>query len=159
MTQATPFTAFPNRFKQDLKAGKQLIGCWASLANPITTEILGLAGYDWLPPSAHPDPLQREAENDERIREFAAILLRRRRIQDPALTPVIEEGLLAALRLYLAQRSPCPLSWVADAFDPSSQTRSHMLAYCTEPNQFVFGSTENDPTTAHRFIFVLTPAH
>lgn len=44
----TPFSAFPNTFKRDLKAGKPLFGCWASLANPITTEILGLAGFDWL---------------------------------------------------------------------------------------------------------------
>ena len=28
--------------------GKKLIGCWSSLANPFTTEILGLAGFDWL---------------------------------------------------------------------------------------------------------------
>lgn len=48
MTNATPYTAFPNQFKQDLLAGKKLIGCWSSLANPITTEILGLAGFDWL---------------------------------------------------------------------------------------------------------------
>src|SRR3954453_20043844 len=48
MTNTIPFNAFPNRFKQDLLAGKKLIGCWASLANPITTEILGLAGFDWL---------------------------------------------------------------------------------------------------------------
>ncbi len=48
MTNATPYTAFPNRFKQDLLAGKTLIGCWSSLANPITTEILGLASFDWL---------------------------------------------------------------------------------------------------------------
>ena len=45
---STPYSAFPNTFKRDLRAGKQLIGCWASLANPITTEILGLAGFDWL---------------------------------------------------------------------------------------------------------------
>jgi 2-dehydro-3-deoxyglucarate aldolase len=48
MTQAQPYSAFPNRFRQDLTAGKRLIGCWASLANPITTEVLGLAGFDWL---------------------------------------------------------------------------------------------------------------
>jgi 2-dehydro-3-deoxyglucarate aldolase len=29
-------------------ACKRLIGCWCSLASPITTEILGLAGFDWL---------------------------------------------------------------------------------------------------------------
>ena len=29
-------------------AGETLIGCWCSLANPITTEVLGIAGFDWL---------------------------------------------------------------------------------------------------------------
>ena len=45
---ATPYTAFPNQFRRDLIAGKKLIGCWSSLGNAITTEILGLAGFDWL---------------------------------------------------------------------------------------------------------------
>jgi 2-dehydro-3-deoxyglucarate aldolase len=40
--------AFPNTFRQGILSGKRLIGCWCSLANPITTEILGLAGFDWL---------------------------------------------------------------------------------------------------------------
>jgi len=48
MTQPTPYQAFPNRFRADLRAGKTLIGCWCSLANPITTEVLGVAGFDWL---------------------------------------------------------------------------------------------------------------
>lgn len=43
-----PYTPFPNRFRVDLRAGKPLIGCWCSLANPITTEVLGVAGFDWL---------------------------------------------------------------------------------------------------------------
>ena len=41
----TPTTAFPNRFRQDLIAGKRLIGCWCSLGSPITTEVLGVAGF------------------------------------------------------------------------------------------------------------------
>jgi len=45
---ATPYTAFPNPFRRDIIAGKKLIGCWCSLASPITTEILGLAGFDWI---------------------------------------------------------------------------------------------------------------
>lgn len=45
---ATPYSAIPNQFRRDLIAGKRLIGCWCSLANPITTEVLGLAGFDWL---------------------------------------------------------------------------------------------------------------
>jgi 2-dehydro-3-deoxyglucarate aldolase len=48
MTYDTPYQAFPNRFKRDLLAGKKLIGCWSSLASPITTEVLGVAGFDWV---------------------------------------------------------------------------------------------------------------
>ncbi|MBV8667112.1 MAG: 2-dehydro-3-deoxyglucarate aldolase [Burkholderiaceae bacterium] len=43
-----PYNAFPNQFRRDVIAGKKLIGCWCSLGSPITTEILGLAGFDWL---------------------------------------------------------------------------------------------------------------
>lgn len=38
----------PNQFRQELTEGKNLIGCWCALANPISTEVLGLAGFDWL---------------------------------------------------------------------------------------------------------------
>ena len=48
MTATTPYTGIPNAFRRDLLAGKPLFGCWSSLANPITTEVLGLAGFDWL---------------------------------------------------------------------------------------------------------------
>ena len=48
MTSRPPYAAFPNKFRQDLIAGKTLIGCWCSLGSPITTEVLGLAGFDWL---------------------------------------------------------------------------------------------------------------
>jgi 2-dehydro-3-deoxyglucarate aldolase len=45
---AAPYRPFPNQFRADLNAGKRLIGCWASLASPITAEILGVAGFDWI---------------------------------------------------------------------------------------------------------------
>lgn len=48
MTPATPYQSFPNSFKRDLLAGKKLIGCWSSLSNAITTEALGVAGFDWI---------------------------------------------------------------------------------------------------------------
>jgi 2-dehydro-3-deoxyglucarate aldolase len=44
----TPYVTIPNSFRHDLRAGKTLIGCWASLASHITTEILGMAGFDWI---------------------------------------------------------------------------------------------------------------
>jgi 2-dehydro-3-deoxyglucarate aldolase len=48
MMAPVPYQPFPNSFKQDLRAGKRLIGCWSSLANAITTEVLGVAGFDWV---------------------------------------------------------------------------------------------------------------
>jgi len=48
MTSNPPYTGIPNRFRQALLARRRLIGCWCSLANPVTTEVLGLAGFDWL---------------------------------------------------------------------------------------------------------------
>ena len=38
----------PNRFRRQLLDRQCLIGCWASLASPISTEVLGYAGFDWL---------------------------------------------------------------------------------------------------------------
>lgn len=48
MTQPAPYQSFPNTFKQQLLAGQRLIGCWCSLASPIATEVLGVAGFDWI---------------------------------------------------------------------------------------------------------------
>ena len=44
----TPRADIPNAFRADLVAGKRLIGCWSSLGDPVTAEVLGLAGFDWL---------------------------------------------------------------------------------------------------------------
>jgi len=48
MTATIAYQSFPNAFKRDLLAGKRLVGCWSSLASAITTEILGVAGFDWI---------------------------------------------------------------------------------------------------------------
>lgn len=37
-----------NEFRHKLRRRESLFGCWCSLASPVTTEILGLAGFDWL---------------------------------------------------------------------------------------------------------------
>ena len=47
-TPSTPYRSFPNSFRQRLLAGETLIGCWCSLANATTAEVLGVAGFDWL---------------------------------------------------------------------------------------------------------------
>jgi 2-dehydro-3-deoxyglucarate aldolase len=38
----------PNQFRRQLIDRQRLIGLWASLVNPISTEVLGYAGFDWL---------------------------------------------------------------------------------------------------------------
>jgi 2-dehydro-3-deoxyglucarate aldolase len=38
----------PNQFRRDLLAKKRLLGLWASLASPVSTEVIGYAGFDWL---------------------------------------------------------------------------------------------------------------
>ena len=38
----------PNRLKQRLHAGENVLGCWTMLGNPQVAEILSLAGYDFL---------------------------------------------------------------------------------------------------------------
>ena len=43
-----PYTAFPNGLRQRLLARDRLIGCWLSLGSAITTEVVGVAGFDWL---------------------------------------------------------------------------------------------------------------
>lgn len=37
-----------NHFKAGLKAGKVQIGCWMSIGETITCELMGTAGFDWL---------------------------------------------------------------------------------------------------------------
>ena len=37
-----------NRLKKILNEGRKALGCWTSMDNPITTEILSLAGFDFL---------------------------------------------------------------------------------------------------------------
>ncbi|MES2718199.1 MAG: 2-dehydro-3-deoxyglucarate aldolase [Pseudomonadota bacterium] len=46
--QRPPSRNIPNLFRQALLAQQRLIGCWCSLANPISTEVLGVAGFDWI---------------------------------------------------------------------------------------------------------------
>ncbi len=39
---------WPNVFRQRVLEGRRQIGCWAALASPISTELLGYVGFDWL---------------------------------------------------------------------------------------------------------------
>ncbi|MGB8416731.1 2-dehydro-3-deoxyglucarate aldolase [Paraburkholderia sp.] len=43
-----PYQPLPNSFRQSVLKNEKLIGCWASLGSPITTELLGMVGFDWI---------------------------------------------------------------------------------------------------------------
>jgi 2-dehydro-3-deoxyglucarate aldolase len=45
---AAPYVTIPNSFRQRMLARQRLIGCWASFASNLTTEVLGYAGFDWV---------------------------------------------------------------------------------------------------------------
>ena len=38
----------PNPLRRRLLQNERLIGCWSALGSPVTTEVLGLAGFDWI---------------------------------------------------------------------------------------------------------------
>jgi 2-dehydro-3-deoxyglucarate aldolase len=48
MRASTPYQPLPNAFRAAVRRGDRLIGCWTSLASPITTEVLGMIGFDWM---------------------------------------------------------------------------------------------------------------
>lgn len=37
-----------NTFKQRLKSGERLVGCWLSFADPYVAEVMGTTGFDWV---------------------------------------------------------------------------------------------------------------
>ena len=48
MTPSSPYQPLPNTFRQSVLRSETQIGCWASLGSPITTELLGVVGFDWI---------------------------------------------------------------------------------------------------------------
>lgn len=48
MTAHPPYQPLPNTFRQSVVRSERLIGCWASLGSPITAELLGVIGFDWI---------------------------------------------------------------------------------------------------------------
>jgi 2-dehydro-3-deoxyglucarate aldolase len=48
MTAHSPYQPLPNTFRRSVIHCERLIGCWASLGSPITAELLGVIGFDWI---------------------------------------------------------------------------------------------------------------
>ncbi len=43
-----PYQPYPNQFRKAVQSREKLVGCWCSLGSPVTTEVMGTAGFDWL---------------------------------------------------------------------------------------------------------------
>src|SRR5205807_10426193 len=84
------------------------------------SDIRTTLGFELLAPSSHPDPIQRQLENQRRAEAFVEILLRRRNSDGMAGSPLMEEWCMAAIMLYLFQSNPTPLTLLPYAFIPSS---------------------------------------
>src|SRR5574343_602095 len=68
--------------------------------------------YCWLRRSTNPDQYQRAAEDDEQLRSFISLPLRRRSNIDIKNSPVIERGMLTAGNIYMYQKKPAPRYWI-----------------------------------------------
>lgn len=83
-----------------------------------------------MPRSTHPNPLIREAEDEQTADHFTDILGRRREVASLASAPLIEEWVKAAVRLVLFQRTPCPASHILFAFRPQHPIFQRLLDGC-----------------------------
>ena len=73
-----PRLNIPNTFRQALLRQERLIGCWCSLAGPISTEVLGVAGFDWILLDAEHAP-----------NELGALVLQLMALKDSVSAPVV----------------------------------------------------------------------
>lgn len=96
------------------------------------SDIRATLGYELLAPSGHPDLLQRQLENQRRAEAFVAVLLRRRNADSAAATPLLEEWVLAAIALYLAQAARKPLPLLPFAFLPGTDEFRWLLRDCAD---------------------------
>ena len=95
--------------------------------------------WEFLSPSRAKNPHERKGENQTRCEGFAEILLRRRGQSSAKDTPNIEKWLLAALNLYIYQRSRTPLADIRYAFSFEHPKFHKLLEGCTdEDTRYVF---------------------
>lgn len=89
--------------------------------------------WDFLPPSTASNNLVRDAENESNIRAFIDVLCRRRQVETVATSPLVEEGLLDVLWLYVEQDRRVPLTDIQFALSPRHPKFRQLLDHCTNP--------------------------
>lgn len=116
-----------------------------SLAETVLTHVAGnvlyerlsdiclTLGFELLAPSANPDSVQRQLENQRRAEEFVEILLRRRNTDGMAGAPLMEEWCMGAIMLYLFQATPMPLALLPYSFMPGTPEFRALVRDCMLP--------------------------
>lgn len=114
------------------KFGKAAVYHKKPLIYDYLRETSNVPGYDVLVKSDNPDPLQREAENRERVNEWISQLLQSRGLTDSSKNPIIHEGLNGAGNILLAQKEPVPFYILRDCFHHLSSAHNYLKANCTD---------------------------
>ncbi|MBI1830013.1 MAG: hypothetical protein HYR84_01020 [Planctomycetes bacterium] len=91
-------------------------------------------GWEFLTPSTHMNPMQRQMENHRKAEAFVEILTRRRNSDGMAGTPLMEEWVMAVIMLYLFQDTRKPLAWLPFAFMPGTEQFSILVKGCVLPD-------------------------
>lgn len=97
------------------------------------SDVHRVLSWDFLPPSTASDLLVRDAENESNIRAFIDVLCRRRQVESVATSPLVEEGLLDVLWLYVEQDRRIPLTDIQFALSPRHPKFRQLLDHCTNP--------------------------
>ena len=88
-------------------------------------------GYRFLKPSNARNPFKREAENDQTVKEFFDILLRRKDVQSLASNPLTEEHAGDGLSLVINQEQPVADSAFQYSYSPETEQFAQLLSGCT----------------------------
>lgn len=88
-------------------------------------------GYRFLRRSKAREPLRRDAENEQSIREFMDVIGRRRDVQSFAKHPLTEDFLFDASALILYQAAEQPTSDIQFAFQPKHKRFRELVRHCT----------------------------
>ncbi len=89
-------------------------------------------GYRFLRPSRAKDSNRREAENEQTIREFMDVLIRRRDVQSLASHPLTEEYIFDAISLVIYQTVESLASDIQFAFEIHENRFRELVAGCTK---------------------------
>jgi 2-dehydro-3-deoxyglucarate aldolase len=137
---------FPNRFRQDLIARRRLLGCWASLASPISTEVLGYAGFDWLLIDAEhaPNDLQSIMLQLMALKASPSAPVVRPAWADPILLKrLLDVGVYNFLMPFIESAEQARAAVAATRYPPSGirgvavAQRSNQYGYCSDYFQHI----------------------